>query len=86
MFYTPLLFPPPPCNEVVMGEGGGWGVGGYWNHLSVYLFWFRSGCILWTVPPFLTKFGMAMPCHELECHAKSLAYYLQGQGQQCGLI
>ena len=34
---------------------------------------------------FVTKFGIVMHNHELECHAKKMGFYLEGQGHSVGL-
>jgi len=35
--------------------------------------------------PFVTKLDILVHHHELECHAKMLGFYLQGQGHSVGL-
>ena len=35
--------------------------------------------------PFVTKLGIVVHHHELECHAKKMGFYLQGQGHIVGL-
>ena len=35
--------------------------------------------------PFVTKLGIVVHHHELECHAKKLGFYLQDQGHSVGL-
>ena len=35
--------------------------------------------------PFVTKLGIVVHHHELECSAKKMGFYLQGQGQSVGL-
>ena len=35
--------------------------------------------------PFVTKLGIVVYHCELECHAKKMGFYLQGQGHSVGL-
>ena len=52
--------------------------------MSVCVSRFCLGDISLTAQPFVTKQGMVVYYHELECHAEKFVCYLQGQGHSEG--
>ena len=53
--------------------------------MSVCVSRFCLGDISLTAQPFVTKQGMVVYYHELECHAEKFVCYLQGQGHSEGI-
>ena len=51
------------------------------NARDTYLFALGSACL----QSFVTKLGIVVHHHEPECHAKTIGFYLQGQGHCVGL-
>lgn len=53
--------------------------------LSVHVHGFCAEDTLSTAQPFVTKPGVMMRHHELQCHVTRLGCYLQGHGHSDGL-